>query len=677
MLYRQQIPGYVPSVHSSVNKFLYCVPGDRVQNNLTLKLYGQFHQWHADFSQTWKEIINHPFCFSWCTSSAPGRNYSSIGDRLGRVRPTRLQQPSGGRKDPELFLMGCRHRFASPGNADRLWYWKHGRAGPQIDDCEFYKSAYVCYVLCDFSCSWLQSPLFHLTLALRRIVMFNDIVYEYSQYHLIHCLFGFRQRLFACLIDWLIGWLRRCFATCLRTCRLQDSDSILRLFRMSAWELLKWQEMNILVSFLAQNIEWNASIGCQCARKLGLGSLAGGHMYWKYKDRLRLTVKTPFYRPDALHLDHASYHNRKHSHTLLIYRPRRANRGDKLYKLNFSVGGTKTYTDSFRFTPRCPSVDIGNLWIISIRPGGCWLLLYKPCGCASSGPGTWRGPWIFFSETEKMATKKPPHFCEWKYWCRTCFFDGISMDFQGFSNYSFYHLVLKALFFLINIRIPKLAKDVYGIWKTWMKSWRRFPNVDSLSALLMAPSNVSLVFRYWSLLHVICSSSAVRTSVALSSRQGCYHVDRANLHLTSTSDARCLQFVQWLWMLAFGQDLVMPRCMQSTHTRIIHNHNQTYNMTFLSMHTYIDIYIYKYYIIEPHVMFVTHQVKPGSLGTVTRCRTLVNPPGVTWPRLRGWPGFYGLEYTSTPKRLDFNSLNRAWILHCLFLKRFFLCFWLL
>ena len=24
------------------------------------------------------------------------------------------------------------------------------------------------------------------------------------------------------------------------------------------------------------------------------------------------------------------------------------------------------------------------------------------------------------------------------------------------------------------------------------------------------------------------------------------------------------------------------------------------------------------------------QVKPGSLGTVTRCRTLVNPPGVTW-----------------------------------------------
>ena len=150
------------------------------------------------------------------------------------------------------------------------------------------------------------------------------------------------------------------------------------------------------------------------------------------------------------------------------------------------------------------------------------------------------------------------------------------MDFQGFSNHSFYHLVLKALFFWINIRIPKLAKDVYGIWKTWMKSWRRFPNVDSLPALLMAPSNVSLVFRYWSLRHVICSSSAVRTSVALSSRQGCYHVDRANLHLTSTSDARCLLFVQWLWMLALGQDLVMPRCMQSTHTRIIHNHHQTY-----------------------------------------------------------------------------------------------------
>lgn len=136
-----------------------------------LKLYGQFHQWHADVSQTWKEIIHHPFCFSWCTSSAPGRNYSSIGDRLGRVRPTRLQQPSGGRKDPELFLMGCRHRFASPGNADRLWYWKYGRAGPQIEDCELYKSAYVCYVLCDFSCTWLQSPLFHLTLVLRRIVI--------------------------------------------------------------------------------------------------------------------------------------------------------------------------------------------------------------------------------------------------------------------------------------------------------------------------------------------------------------------------------------------------------------------------------------------------------------------------------------------------------------------------
>ena len=49
---------------------------------------------------------------------------------------------------------------------------------------------------------------------------------------------------------------------------------------------------------------------------------------------------------------------------------------------------------------------------------------------------------------------------------------------------------------------------------------------------------------------------------------------------------------------------------------------------------YIYIRIYIYYIIEPHVMFVTHQVKPGSLGTVTRCRTLVNPPGVTWPRLR-------------------------------------------
>ena len=31
-----------------------------------LKLYGQFHQWHADVSQTWKEIIHHPFCFSWC-----------------------------------------------------------------------------------------------------------------------------------------------------------------------------------------------------------------------------------------------------------------------------------------------------------------------------------------------------------------------------------------------------------------------------------------------------------------------------------------------------------------------------------------------------------------------------------------------------------------------------------
>ena len=254
MFYRQQIPGYVPSVHSSINKLLYCVPGDRVQNNLTLKLYGQFYQWHADFSQTWKEIINLPFCFSWCTSSAPGRNYSSIGDRLGRVRPTRLQQPSGGRKAPELFLMGCWHRFASPGNADRLWYWKHGRAGPQIDDCEFYKSAYVSNVLCqcDFRCSWLQSPLFHLTLALRRIVMFNHIVYEYSQYYLMHCPFGFRQRLFACLlawlidwlidwligwlVGWLVGWLRRCFATtCLRTCRLQDSDNILRLFRMSAW----------------------------------------------------------------------------------------------------------------------------------------------------------------------------------------------------------------------------------------------------------------------------------------------------------------------------------------------------------------------------------------------------------------------------------------------------------
>ena len=23
------------------------------------------------------------------------------------------------------------HRFASPGDADRLWYWKHGRAGPR------------------------------------------------------------------------------------------------------------------------------------------------------------------------------------------------------------------------------------------------------------------------------------------------------------------------------------------------------------------------------------------------------------------------------------------------------------------------------------------------------------------------------------------------------------------
>ena len=183
---RQMLSPYVITVCCIVSKyrgmclqfilqwtnFFFCVPGDRVQNNLTLKLYGQFHQWHADVSQTWKEIIHHPFCFSWCTSSAPGRNYSSIGDRLGRVRPTRLQQPSGGRKDPELFLMGCRHRFASPGNPDRLWYWKHGRAGPQIDDCEFYKSAYVCYVLCDFCCSWLQSPLFHLTLALRRIVMY-------------------------------------------------------------------------------------------------------------------------------------------------------------------------------------------------------------------------------------------------------------------------------------------------------------------------------------------------------------------------------------------------------------------------------------------------------------------------------------------------------------------------
>ena len=188
------------------------------------------------------------------------------------------------------------------------------------------------------------------------------------------------------------------------------------------------------------------------------------------------------------------------------------------------------------------------------------------------------GPCFFFSRDRKNGDEKARALL----WMNivmsshTCFFDGTFMDFQGFSNHSFYHLVLKALFFWINIRIPKLAKDVYGIWKTWMKSWRRFPNVDSLPALLMAPSNVSLVFRYWSLRHVICSSSAVRTSVALSSRQGCYHVDRANLHLTSTSDARCLLFVQWLWMLALGQDLVMPRCMQSTHTRIIHNHHQTY-----------------------------------------------------------------------------------------------------
>ena len=186
------------------------------------------------------------------------------------------------------------------------------------------------------------------------------------------------------------------------------------------------------------------------------------------------------------------------------------------------------------------------------------------------------GAMDFFSETEKMATKKPPHFCEWKYWCHTCFF---RRDFHGFSG------IFKLQFFSSGFEgsiflDPKLAKDVYGIWKTWMKSWRRFPNVDSLPALLMAPSNVSLVFRYWSLRHVICSSSAVRTSVALSSRQCCYHADRANLHLTSTSDARCLLFVQWLWMLAFGQDLVMPRCIQSTHTRIIHNHHQTY-MTFL------------------------------------------------------------------------------------------------
>ena len=83
--------------------------------------------------------------------------------------------------------------------------------------------------------------------------------------------------------------------------------------------------------------------------------------------------------------------------------------------------------------------------------------------------------------------------------------------------------------------------------------------------------------------------------------------------------------------------------------------------------------IYIYYIIEPHVMFVTHQVKPGSLGTVTRCRTLVNPPGVTWPRFptKDWGGDQGFTGWNIPrKRLDFNSLNHAWILHCLL----FVCF---
>ena len=90
------------------------------------------------------------------------------------------------------------------------------------------------------------------------------------------------------------------------------------------------------------------------------------------------------------------------------------------------------YTDSFRFTPRCPSVDIGNLWIISIRPGGCWLLLYKPCGCASSGPGTWRGHVFFFPRPKKWRRKSPRTFVNEHSDVESYMF--FWRDFHGFSG---------------------------------------------------------------------------------------------------------------------------------------------------------------------------------------------------------------------------------------------------
>lgn len=71
-------------------------------------------------------------------------------------------------------------------------------------------------------------------------------------------------------------------------------------------------------------------------------------------------------------------------------------------------------------------------------------------------------------------------------------------------------------------------------------------------------------------------------------------------------------------------------------------------------------------------MFVTHQVKPGSLGTVTRCRTLVNPPGVTWPRFptKDWgvdQGFTGWNIQVPQK--GWTSI--VWIM----LGSCILCFW--
>ena len=135
-------------------------------------------------------------------------------------------------------------------------------------------------------------------------------------------------------------------------------------------------------------------------------------------------------------------------------------------------------------------------------------------------------------------------------WCHMVF----STDFHGIFKLLFLSFGFEGSFFWSTFGYSETRQS--RLWKTWMKSWRHFPNVDKLPfGATQAPSNVSaswLTIHYFSVSHWSSGIDHCATWFAAvrlweqawhcqAGKVATIYVDRAKLHLTcSTSDARCL-----------------------------------------------------------------------------------------------------------------------------------------